>query len=270
MKDDDPFSSLRPPSSGPSGLPGFTSGELAGAATGGSPDRGSRLPTGLIVIVAVVLMLIVGAVGLGVVGAMSGGGEGAGSGPSAAPVVVADPDVPEAAPEAEPDGTAIGGSQSEGEPAAKQPKRGKKAPRRARSRDLISPAGLTAALATITRKAGGRAKVLSMRVDRERVSFTGANGAGKLTIVTVTPDGQANVVSTGSRAPSFVIALARVDPRAPSRILAATGRKKDLDYFAVSPNPIDGTMGWSVFFKRGTPEFLSAGADGRNPKAPGT
>lgn len=257
MSDDDPFASLSPDDPGPSGLPGVM----------GSDSRPSGIPGGAIALVVVLLLAFGGAV-LGWL-ALRSGSEGD-VGPSAAPIA-ATPEEPAASedPAAAAPAPIVGGSRSE-EPAAEAPAQAPAQRRPARrARDLLSPAGLAAALRVVRREAGGKAAFLAVRVDRERVSFTGRGAGGKLTIVMVPREGEPNVVRTGGAAPSFVAPLSRLDPRAPARILAATGRAKAVDYFAASPSPIDGTVNWSVFFRSGKPQFLSAGADGRNPRAPG-
>jgi hypothetical protein len=143
------------------------------------------------------------------------------------------------------------------------------------SRSYLNPDVLTRELRRLDARAGGRARVVDLRLDNNMFWATIADRDDNQEMITVSPDGSRDVHPIAVAVTDFVPSN-RIDPRIPSRLIAAVRerthrRPQDIDYVVFSAAFAKLGSAWSVFLNKGpaTQRQFVAALDGTDLHHPG-
>jgi hypothetical protein len=143
------------------------------------------------------------------------------------------------------------------------------------SSNYLSPDVLARELRKLDARAGGRARVVDLRLDRRMFWATIADRDDNREMITVSPDGSRDVRTIPAAVTDFVPSN-RIDPRVPSRLIAAVRERthrgpQDIDYVVFSAAFAKLGSAWSVFLNKGpaTQRQFVAAVDGTDLHRPG-
>jgi hypothetical protein len=143
------------------------------------------------------------------------------------------------------------------------------------SRSYLNPDVLTRELRRLDARGGGHARVVDLRLDNNMFWATIADRDDNREMITVSPDGSRNARTIPAAVTDFVPSN-RIDPRIPSRLIAAVRERthrgpQDIDYVVFSAAFAKLGSAWSVFLNKGpaTQRQFVAALDGTDLHRPG-